>query len=457
MAIVDAGANGIWAIGSNWPWPKIYFGRNYTLAFVKGLASGYLWVYELYCTTGDAWTATAVKSLGALTNIDKVEVADFGEFYAVSRFGITNNVAYMDGFLREPSGRIVDLPTDSVPVFGTCCNFNGQAIIGCIAHGDDDHWGDLGYNSVVWSSIGKFNFRLTPLDSGSGTKDGKFWLQPDVGWRNMPWGEWRTGIVHKVAKLGKGVMVYGDGGSALLFPVNEPAVTFGLKDSIGPAVRSGNHIAGDENGHVVIDDFDEVWRIGSDGPEKLGYKDYIRGLTAGNIHVSHVPGRQRFFISDGVTGFCLTPSGMYEVHQLVSSAGTYRGILCGFFKDSEDYEARVETDILDYNQRGMKTISCLEVGGDFYDGSETPIKVSIKYRYDHKTASFSQTGWVSVNPEGQAVLPVTAPEFKLLVKVDDYRGNTVNLDYIKARIKMSDRRFIRGTYDASHALARTDK
>jgi len=454
MAIVDAGGEGTWSIGANWPWPKIFFGRYYTLAFVIG-EDDELWVYELYCTTGDAWTATAVKSLGATTYIDKVEVADFGEFYAVSRFGVVANVVYIDGFLRDPSGRTVDLPTDSVPAFGTCCNFNGQAIIGCIAHGDDDHWGDLGYNSIMWSRIGRFNFRITPLDSGDVVKDGKLWVQPDVGWTNMKWGEWRTGVVHRIMKLGKGVMVYGDGGTGLLHPVVEPAVTFEPVESVGPAVRSGNHVAGDENQQIAIDDRDEVWRFSSGESEKLGYRDYIGDLTAGSIHISYVPNRQRYYISDGSTGFCLTPFGMYETNQLISSAGLYRGTLCGFFIDSEDYEARIETDIFDYNQRGMKTISGIEVGGDFYDGSDTALKVSIKYRYDHKASGFSQTSWVVLNPEGQAVIPVTAPEVKLCLKADDYRDNTLSLDYIKARIKMSDRRFIRGAYDASHALARS--
>ena len=453
MAITDAGGNGTWTIGNNWPWPKIYFGRNYTLAFVIGLSSE-LWVYELYCTTGDAWTATAIKSLGAIANIDSVSIADFGEFYAVSKFGITSNVAYLDGFLRDPSARIVDLPTSSVPSFGTCCNFNGQAIIGCIKHSDDDHWGDLGYNSVAWSRIGRFNFRIAPIGDGDVGQDGKLWLQPDAGYMNMSWGEWRTGIVHKVKKLGKGVMVYGDGGSSFLHPVNEPTVTFGLKDSVGPGVLSANHVAGDENGHISIDQDNELWKVSDSGFEKLGYKDYLDSLTNADIHISYVPGRQRYYISDGSTGFCLTPYGMYENHQLASSVGLYRGTLAGFFIDSADYKARVETDRFDFNQRGMKTISGIEVGGSFYDAADTALEVSLKYRYDHKSTTFSQTGWVDLNPEGEAVIPVTAPEVKMLLRADDYR-ETLNLDYIKPRIKMSDRRFIRGVYDASHSLARS--
>lgn len=452
MSIVDAGGNANWSISNVWPYPKVYFGRYYTLAFVIGLSSE-LWVYELYCTTGDAWTATAVKSLGATANINSVSVADFGEFYAISRFGITNNVVYIDGFLRDPSGRLVDLPTNSVPTFGTCCNFNGQAIIGCIAHGGDDHWGDLGYNSVAWSRIGKFDFRLAPLKHDE-EYDGNFYLQPDAGYRNMEWGEWNTGIVYKVKKLGKGIVVYGDGGRGFLYPVNEPVVTFGFKYMEGPGVRSTNHVGGSEDEHIFIDEYDEVWRVTSEKTEKLGYKDFIEDMTAEDIQITYVAGRQRYYISDGVYGFCLTPQGMYSTNQLVSSAGIYRGTLCGFFSDDSDYEARVETEVLDFQQRGMKTISGIEVGGEFYDGASSPLEVSIKYRYDHKAASFSQTGWISLNPEGQGVLPVTAPDVKLLLRADDYRSNTINLDYIKARIKMSDRRFIRGAYDASHPLAK---
>jgi len=449
MAITDTGADGTWAIGVNWPYPKVYFGRYYTLALAISVATGQLWVYELYCTTSDAWTATAVKSLGAIANIDSVAIADFGEFYAVSNFGITANTVYMDGFLRDPSGRLVDLPTASIPSFGTCCNFNGQAIIGCIKHSGDDHFGDMGYNTVAWSKIGKFDFRLAPLKSDE-EYDGSFYINPDVGYKNMEWGEWNTGIVYKVKKLGKGVVVYGDGGRGFLYPVNEPVVSFGFKSLEGPGVRYADHVGGNEDEHVFIDEDNSVWRVSADKTEELGYSDYIDDLITADIQITHVPGRQRYYISDGVAGFCLTPQGMYSTNQLVSSAGLYRGTLCGFFLDDADYEARIETDVLDFGQRGMKTVSGLEVGGANYDGSSTRIEASIKFRYDHITSGFTQSSWVKLSPEGTAVILVTAPEVKLLARISDYRSTTMTLDYIKARLKMSDKRFIRGPRSASN-------
>jgi len=44
-------------------------------------------------------------------------------------------------------------------------------------------------------------------------------------------------------------------------------------------------------------------------------------------------------------------------------------------------------------------------------------------------------------------LGVTAPEVRLKLKGSDYRDAELNLDFIKTKVKMSDKRVIRGKYN----------
>lgn len=436
--------DGTWSIGDNWPWPIVFFGSYYTIGI--GQDDTNLKLYELYCDTSDLWTASEIVTLGAAANISFVDFADFHKFYAISVFGESGGTVSVDGVIRNPGDSApltTALPTSNVPAFGTCCNFNGQGIIGCIAHGDESNFGDMGYNSVAWSRIGYYNFRINNTD-----EDRVF--DQTAGYMSLDWGEYGTGVLHKVMKLGNSVLAIGEG-MARLVPVTEPAVTFGKQPLPYPGITSGNHIAGTDKVACYMDENSELWMV-SAGFEftKLGYKEFLEDLTRADVRVTYCPGREAFFISDGSTGYCLTAQGLYSTNQLVSAVGTFRGTDCGFFLDSEDYEARVETGILDFAQRGMKTIGVIEVGADYYDGNDTALQASIKYRYDHKDQAFSQTSWKVLNKEGILTMPVTAPEVKLAIKAEDYRNASLNLDYAKVRVKLSDKRSMRGTHNVSN-------
>ncbi len=441
MAINEG--TGDWSVNT-WPWPQVVFTSYYTIAFA--LVTTNLSIFELYCDTSDVWQGSGIISLGTVANIDHVDVADFGPFYAISRMGVVNNVVYVDGVIRNPGAGApltTALPTTNIPTFGTCCNFNGQGIIGCIAHGDDASFGDMGYNSVAWSAIGRYDFRV--YDDSRQRE-----LETTAGYHNMDWGEWGTGLVFKVKKLGKGVMVYGDGGKAFLSPeFVDPMFTFSKDNLPGEGIPSGNHIAGSDKIHGFIDNYGDFWVVDAKFQmQKLGYREYLSALTQANVRVSYAPSKKRFFISDGVTGYGLTEQGMYSTNQLITSAGDYRGTFTGFFADSADYEARIETGILDFNQRGFKTLQLLELGANYTKGTEK-LQTSVKYKSDYQSNTFGQTPWIDVNPHGISTPMITASEFKLLAKGSDYRNAVISIDYLIARLKLSDKRNIRGPHGFS--------
>ncbi len=124
----------------------------------------------------------------------------------------------------------------------------------------------------------------------------------------------------------------------------------------------------------------------------------------------------------------------------------------GFWKDSGDYELRLETDTLDFGQRGMKMLTVIEAGMN-YTKSANPAEVAVKYKYNYMDNSFSRTAWKILNKEGSVYPQVTASEIRVLVRGADYRDSRASISYITLRLKMSDKRSIRGRFNVNKALS----
>lgn len=132
---------------------------------------------------------------------------------------------------------------------------------------------------------------------------------------------------------------------------------------------------------------------------------------------------------------------------------TFKNVtIFGFWKDSGDYELRLEGDTLDFGQRGMKMLTAVEVGAN-YTKSINPLEVAVKYKYNYMDNSFSKTAWKVLNKEGSAYPQVTASEMRILVRGMDYRESKASISYITMRLKMSDKRSIRGRFNVNKALS----
>lgn len=444
MAIT--GTDGIWTTGT-WPWPQVIFQEFYTLAFALELGTS-LHLYELYCDTSDVWQGTEIQDLGDETNIKYVTAADFNQFYVVTTFADTGHVVTVASYIKDPSfDTVTTLPSDEAPLFGCVENFNGQAVIGCITRGTDDNFHDMTNSTVAWSEVGKFDFRLGEVDVTGGSK--KF--NRTAGYRNMPWGERGRGIVYRVKKLGNKIMVYGDGGVALLSPVSQPFSSYSLDHVNGDGIIQGSAVDGDENIHFWIDHKSKLWVCGSDfKPQKLGYKEFLEDLS-GIIKLSYCSARKRLFISDGSSGYVLTEHGLYSTDQYCSSVGAYRGTLCGFFVDGDDKEIRLTTDTLDFGQRGLKTLEALEFGANYYNSSGDILQSRVDWRSDYQSNrdSFNAGTYARLSPKGIVYPVTTANEFRIKLKGATYVDSVANLDYINMRAKLVDKHSVRGLYKTS--------
>jgi len=431
---------GDWRVA--WPWPQVVFGSYYTLGFSQ--TDDLISLFEMYYDGAD-WSVDQMTDIGNASEINQVEVIDFGQFYGVSCFGYnTDNEPVIETMIRMPGiekpsyqfelARVYedaseDYKTPRFPKFICGCNFNGQAIVGGILS-DHPMWNDRGLHSVCWSDIGTFDFNI---------ERGR-----TAGFADMDWGVNGQGIVYKVMKVGNAVGVFGSGGISILLPVSEPMVTFGKKNISFLGIASGNHIAGDDSLVVFVDHYRDLWMMDSKfNLKKLGYRSWLSGL-ASSFKISYVPEKKRFFISDNTICYVLTESGMYSCHQQTPAVGVYQGELWGFVRDSGDYEWRVETDEIDFKQRALKTLQFIEV-----HGASEQTETLVKYRNNIADDEFKELPWKKLNNQGIVYYPVSASDFKVSLKGDDYRESDYLLSSLKLRVKQTDKRNIRGLYNAN--------
>ena len=74
MAIVDS-TGSTWAIGSGWPWPRMWVTSYYLLSVAINGSS--LFLFEIKYSTNGTLTAYKVTDLGLVADITSVSIADF--------------------------------------------------------------------------------------------------------------------------------------------------------------------------------------------------------------------------------------------------------------------------------------------------------------------------------------------------------------------------------------------
>jgi hypothetical protein len=116
--------------------------------------------------------------------------------------------------------------------------------------------------------------------------------------------------------------------------------------------------------------------------------------------------------------------------------------LYGTYESDKDKNATVVTDVLDFGQRAFKTISTLSASCS----SSNNMWLGAYWR-SNVMGKFQQSRWQRVNPTGFATPMVTAVDFKLAFRADDYTNT--KLTSLSSRIKLSDKRAIRGIHRAA--------
>jgi len=319
--------------------------------------------------------------------------------------------------------------------------------------------GEIGSNWIMWSSIGGGDFPIWlfypeqamqgPISParGDGYEEGittnlllERMRRNEFGMMPMPW----QGTVLSIKPLGNNLIVYGDEGITALVPVAEPVPTFGMRHIASTGIASRGAVGGDDSGHVFVDSDGSLWTISSDmSIKRMGYREFFYPMLGNDIVISKEPEEYEYYISDGTDSYVLTSSGLGECYQLITSVEFVGGGAVGMFDTvdsggSPDTSGRIVTDILDFSIRGIKTITSLNLG------VSAGVEVALDYRYQ-SSDSWTRTPFVSTNKEGNAVLRVSALEFRVVIQDDSYL-NLDELDYIQVKWQASDKRNIRGGY-----------
>lgn len=268
-------------------------------------------------------------------------------------------------------------------------------------------------NWVAWSKIGEASFVMDKTN--------------EAGLRPMSWNGWAW----KVYQLDDMAVVYGENGITMMYPVDSPAASFGFKDISRVGIISSHAVAGSKHVHYFITSTGDLWKLTKQGPEKLGFREFL--IVLADPHLLYDEANQRLFISDGETGYVFKDG-------LGGGYATITGITNNYASSPSalvDIPISIMTDTVDLGHRGIKTITFVEIGTDTTEN----LFVALDFRYT-KDEEWRTSDWVQTNPEGVARISVAAVEFRVRIKQTTF--DELRIDYINVRHQRADRRFLRG-------------
>jgi hypothetical protein len=319
---------------------------------------------------------------------------------------------------------------------------------------------------IWWSSIGGGDAMMLFFPSlftttGPVTTSGYDAVKPYIldlmkrneqGFAPMPF----QGKVTAIKPLGDSIIVYSEEGVAAYRAVSSPAPTYSMKDLKLGGIASRGAVAGDDRNHVYIDNSGMAIKIPVNlDVQPLGYREFFYPMLGEEIMMSHAGNPQNvetfgeFYISNGTKNYGLTEEGLFEHGQIITSAHYFQGATIGFgsqLLNPADIVGRIGQDIIDFNLSGLKTIESVRIMGRETiwdpDNEDTTLQVALDYRYKiADDRSWSTSDYKKPNDEGVVTFPITALEFRLRIKVDDYER--LDLDYAEFFIKHGDKRYKR--------------
>ena len=266
----------------------------------------------------------------------------------------------------------------------------------------------LRHNWVKWSKIGEFDFTQDKTNL--------------AGEMPMDW----AGDVYAIGKLDRNLVVYGSGGISILQPAEN---VFGKAILLPLGLKAKGAVSCQLNFHLFITSDGCLWKL-SDKLEKLGYEEFLSTLPSPVISYDVV--NKLAYICNGTSGYVFN----CEVNSMGKGPANITGI--GYFNGIQyvmasgaivPLDAYITTHPTDFTNRNFKSISEIEVGGEF----ESDLLLGVSYRND-TTGDFSDPVWFSVTMEGRAFPNFFGKEFQFHLSTTE----GIRLDYLKVKGMFAD-------------------
>jgi len=470
------------AIEVNWPFPQLLKGSSKTILadknriFLVDEDSWDLWLLSNY------FTALTPANSSSIAIGNQWQFTEFWDTWMLSN-GINTVFHYGKHLMKNETDKMY---IGSAPRVQAGCAFKGRAwmagfdanffwtsawdsLISTFANTTQNQASNiaitesfkgLGENFVWWSSIGggdMFLLFIALTELQQGYSDGGFSAtdpyvldkikQNTFGSMPMKW----AGKIRQIKPLGEGVMVYGDGGVSALVPKGDKV---GLVEftQLSAGVSNTGAVGGNEEEHLFVDNKGYLWHIDkSFKPTELGYKEFMFPMLGRDIVITYNPSEDgEFYICDDKRAYILTKSGLTEHGQQVTSIISTQGRTYGLGDHADamaDMEFRLATDTIGQrNQTGLKHIQWVDIMHEVPEfppsGNEAAkLMASVDFKFE-AGKPFVRGTPVEVNDMGQAYVGVSGKDFRFRLSSTDYRD--VNIDTIRARYQVEDRRFVRG-------------
>lgn len=315
LEMLETVVNPLSGLTINHPFPQIIGGQRKNLLL---LTSG------LYIINSD-WSKTLLLTF---TSTMQAHVADFGSYVVLTNGTEVYHCDVDTGIFSVASGT-------NFPRVSTLTRLRGRIFGGGVLDG----WNDCTNRYAVWSQIGDNSF----------TPDWK----NQSGFQDMGIGE----IFTCRSLADKMVVYYGDQGIATLTP-DSAGMRYQKVSNVRLAAR-GSVSGGDF--HLFVASDGAVWLLAEDGLKCLGYEWIIGEMTLSNIIISWDKKTQDFYISDGTECYLVSPFGMSETNQLVTSLARITGSLCGIFTSGGNSQIEIHFDQFDFLLSTMVSLEFVEL------------------------------------------------------------------------------------------------
>ncbi len=404
----------------SWPFPQLLIGKTRNYLVVRFELAETDKIYEV----ASDLTLTLRFTLPWATygQGSRFDLVDYGLYALLTNGEVILEFDYTEIELGEFN---VYTGMTHVPVFNSFCDIEGQVFGG----GVKSSWYECDEKSIAWSNIGDISFNPDSRNV--------------AGFRVIG----ICGEVLRVMKFGRRAAIFGTEGIAIATPVSQPVVTFGVELISPVGIAGRDAVDGDGNTIYYISSDGNLMMLGKES-SILGYSIPLSNLTLSNVVLTLDRHRtdNDLYISDGSRCYLFNQFGMSEVYQNVLgilNSSVRQAITVESDDDDANLEARILTDQFDFGLRGQKTIVEVEAGLDAVGSTNFSAVTRLHGRFD-KASDFEQTGWIELNKEGVAYPTIAGTDLKVELRTSDYRYS--NIDWLKARYKMTDMRNIRGVY-----------